>query len=170
MRFAIIKEINKDMKLTIRHNILFFSTLMLLLLSACAEEDKPLDAPFVYLTDKFGGISATMDSKARYTATYFMKLSSKLRTGNLEVQYKVVPGNGLQEGVDFSLTETNSNPIVFEPGVYEKTIQINWLPNNLNNTKDNTVRIILVSSNDPSVNIGRLGPDKLGSEYTIKKE
>ena len=111
-----------------------------------------------------------MDSKARYTATYFMKLSSKLRTGNLEVQYKVVPGDGLQEGVDYSLTETNSNPIVFEPGVYEKTIQINWLPNNLNNTKDNTVRIILVSSNDPSVNIGRLGPDKLGSEYTIKKE
>ena len=158
------------MKLTIRHNILFFSTLMLLLLSACAEEEKPFDAPFVYLTDKFGGISATMDSKARFTATYYVKLSSKLRTENLEVQYKVVTRDGLQEGVDYSLPETNSNPIVFEPGVYEKTIQINWLPNSLNNTKDNSVRIILESSNDPSVTIGRIGPDKLGSEYTITKQ
>ena len=158
------------MKLTIKHNILLFSTLMLLLLSACAEEEKAFDAPFVYLTDKFGGISATMDSKARFTATYSVKLSSKLRTGNLEVQYKVVPGDGLQEGVDYSLPEANSNPIVFEPGVYEKTIQINWLPNNLNNTKNNTVRIILGSCSDPSVTIGRIGPDKLGSQYTITKQ
>jgi len=158
------------MKLTIKHKILLFSTLMLLLLSACAEEEKAFDAPFVYLTDKFGGISATMDSKARFTATYYVKLSSKLRTENLEIQYKVVPGDGLQEGVDYSLAEANSNPIVFEPGVYEKTIQINWLPNNLNNTKNNTVRIILVSCNDPSVTIGRIGPDKLGSEYTITKQ
>lgn len=139
-------------------------------MSACAEEEKAFDAPFVYLTDKYGGISATMDSKALYTATYYVKLSSKLRTGNLEVQYKVVPGDGLQEGVDYSLTATNSNPIVFQPGVYEKTIQINWLPNSLNNTKDNTVRIILESSNDPSVTIGRIGPDKLGSQYTITKQ
>ena len=158
------------MKLTIKHNILFFFTLMLLLLSACAEEEKAFDAPFVYLTDKFGGISATMDSKARFTATYYVRLSSKLRTENLEVHYKIVPGDGLQEGVDYSLAVANSNPIVFETGVYEKTIQINWLPNSLNNTKNNTVRIVLESSNDPSVTIGRIGPDKFGSQYTITKQ
>lgn len=158
------------MRIITKHKILLFSTLILLLLSACAEEDKPYDAPFIYLTDKFGGINANMDSEARFTATYYVRLSSKLRTDNLNVFYKIIPGDGLQEGVDYSLPETNSNSIVFEPGVYEKSIQINWLPNNLDDSKNNTLRIILESSSDPLVSIGRIGPDKLGSEYTITKE
>lgn len=158
------------MKINNKIHFIILATLLLLLVSSCAEEVKPFDSPFVYLTDKFGGISAPMDSEANFTATYYVKLSSKTRTQNLEVYYKFVAGNGLQEGVDYKIPETNLVPIVFAPGEYEKTIEINWLRNNLDDSKDNTLKIMLESTNDPSVHVGRIGPDKLGSVYTITKE
>ena len=158
------------MKLINKYKIIFFSLAVLFLLASCAEEKEPFDSPFVYLTDRFGGISASMDSEARYTATYYVRLSSKQRTEKLDVNYKFVAGDGLQEGLDYTLPESNVNPIVFEPGVYEKTIQISWLPKKLDGSKNNTLKIVLVSASDPSVTVGRIGPDKLGSEYVITKE
>lgn len=152
--------------------IKIFSCIVLLsTITACSvEEEQPFDSPFVYLTDRFGGQSAQMDSEAKFTATYYLRLSSKTRTENLSVEYDIIVGDGLQDGKDYTLDATTASPIIFEPGVYEKIIKINWLPNELDEQKDNTLTIQLSSTNDNSVTIGKIGPNKLGSTYVIKKE
>jgi hypothetical protein len=146
------------------------SIFVLLMAGGCAEEDKPFDSPFIYLTDKFGGTSATMDSGAKYTSTYYMRLSSKTLTDELIVNYDLVVGEGLVKGLDYTIVDSTASPLKFKSGVYEKVIQVNWLPHAVISSKDNSLTISLTSTNQPEINLGRPGPGKLGSIYKITKE
>lgn len=146
------------------------SLCVMLLAGGCVEEEKPYDVPFVYLTDNYGGIAATMDSEAKYTATYYVRLSSKKRTEDLSIYYGVFTGDGLVEGVDYTLNESTPSPLVFAPDVYEMEIKINWLRHELDYEKDNTLHLTLDSISDSSVTLGRPGFSQLGKEYIITKE
>ena len=178
LKFSKTRDMNKNynlifsatMKLKNTYKSLFFIIFGIILISCSNEEEVPSDSPFVYLQDRFGGTSATMDSEARFTATYTVYLSSKVRTNNLTVDYKISTGDGLTEGLDYTLSDSEDLSLVFEPGVYEQSLSINWLPNKLDYSKDNTLTIELISVSDPDVTIGRVGPNKLGSKYVIKKD
>jgi len=141
-----------------------------LLSGGCTEEDKPYDVPFVYLTDQFGGTAATMDSEAKYTSTYYVRLSSKKRTEDLSVYYEVFSGDGLQEGIDYTLDDSTPSPLAFPPDVYEMQVRVNWLRHVLDEEKDNSLHLLLESTSDKAVTIGRPGPAGLGKEYVITKE
>ena len=53
------------------------------------------------------------------------------------------------------------------PGIYEQTIKIDWLPHDIDETKDNTVTISLLSAE--GVTLGYPGPDRLMKDLVIRK-
>lgn len=95
-------------------------------------------------------------------------MSTKKIAEDVTVDYELVVGDGLQEGVDFRQVSPGSS-IVFPSGVYERPIRIEWLNHMIEAGKNNTVKIVL-KSNSKNFTIGFPGPDHLNSEYTITKQ
>ena len=83
------------------------------------------------------------------------------------LDYSIIIGDGLKEGVDFKIL-TTEYPLVFPIGIYRRPIQIQWLDNVLDPTKDNTLTIKLDTTN-LNVNIGFPGPDANKSELKLQK-
>lgn len=148
-----------------------FTLLFALGSSSCSTNDPVVfDDAFVYLADANGASSSTVDwDSQNYLATYYVYLVSPAISGDVQVTYDLVVGNGLAEGVDFKTVASTASPITFTKGIYTMPIRIEWLKHELDATKNNTLRIVLRSCSDPSVQIGKPGPDRLGSEYTITK-
>lgn len=139
--------------------------------SSCSTNEQVIfDDAFVYLADANGASASTVDwDSQNYLGTYYVYLVTPALDGDVQVTYDLVVGNGLTEGVDFKTVASTASPITFTKGIYTMPIRIEWLKHELDATKDNTVRIVLRSCSNPSVQIGRPGPDHLGSEYTITK-
>ena len=139
--------------------------------TSCSTNDPVVfDDAFVYLADANGASASAVDwDSQNYLATYYVYLVSPAISSDVQVTYDLVVGNGLTEGVDFKTVASTASPITFTKGIYTMPIRIEWLKHELDATKDNTVRIVLRSCSNPSVQIGKPGPDRLGSEYTITK-
>ena len=101
-------------------------------------------------------------------STYSVYLSSKPLTENLEVNYQVIVGDGLKSGVDFELV-TKGSTLTFLPGIYDMPIRIRWMPNHLDENKDNTITIRLTGNNQ-GLTMGLPGPDGLQRELVIEKQ
>ena len=97
-----------------------------------------------------------------------MYLSSKPLTENLEVNYQVIVGDGLKSGVDFELV-TKGSTLTFLPGIYDMPIRIRWMPNHLDENKDNTITIRLTGNNQ-GLTMGLPGPDGLQRVLVIEKQ
>ena len=82
------------------------------------------------------------------------------------VSFAVTCGDGLSEGIDYKVA-TVGGKITFMPGIYEQTIKIDWLPHDIDETKDNTVTISLLSAE--GVTLGYPGPDRLMKDLVIRK-
>jgi len=147
--------------------MLIFSVLCFF--ASCSKDDlTPYDHPYLYIATSDGFSEVTINSEAEVINTYNIYLSSKLQTKNIVVNYEIVTGNGLQEGVDYKLIKTN-NSITFLPGIYDMPIRIRWLSHKLDETKNNTLTIRLLS-NDQNITMGVPGPDSLRKEMVLKKE
>lgn len=148
--------------------ILYIFTLLALTLS-CRVHEMPLyNTPFVYLMTENGSDKATVGSDVDNVNVYYMVLSSASLSQNLVVDYKVTAGDGLKEGVDFSM-ETKGSSITFLPGINKMPLRIKWMPHDLDENKDNTLRLTLTGAN-MSVNLGFPGPDALNKELIITKK
>lgn len=139
--------------------------------SSCTKNDPVIfDDAFVYVADANGASSSVVDWESQnYLATYYVYLVSPSLSEDIEVSYDLVVGDGLTEGVDYKVVASTASPITFIQGIYSMPIRIEWLRHELDAKKDNTLRIVLRSCSDPSVQIGKPGPDRLGAEYTIRK-
>ena len=152
-------------------NILIINCLLILSVafSSCSlEEHDPYDLKFIHIMDK-NASSITVSSKANTISTYNVYLSAPASeiTENVNVQYEIIVGNGLKEGVDYKLL-TADRTLTFLPGIYDMPIRIQWISHPVDPTKDNTLKIVLVS-NDKGYSIGLPGPDHNQSEFTITK-
>lgn len=145
-----------------------FVTLGLL---ACNQKDQtPYDHPFVHIMYMANGLESSaveISDQASFTATYFVYLSSKPLTQDLLVSYEIVPGDGLVENRDYRMLST-ARSLTFAPGIYEMPIRIMWLPRTVDPTKDNTLRIRILSTS-PSITVGLPGPDQLQSTLVFNK-
>ena len=108
-----------------------------------------------------------IDCEGRIESNYVVNLSSATPKKPIVVNYKIIPGDGLTEGVDYELG-SQKKTLEFYPGIFEKSIKINWLPNTIDKTKDNTLTIRLESSN-ADLCLGFPGPDELNRTITITK-
>lgn len=138
-------------------------------LCACQKEEfEGYDVPFVKIATTTGASQTVVLSDVNNVNTYLVTVSSKALTSALVVDYQIVVGDGLQEGIDYQLV-TTGNQLTFEPGVYDMPIRIKWLAHTVDETKDNTLTIRLTGTNQ-NLQLGVPGPDGLQKQLVIEKK
>lgn len=145
--------------------------MLLALVALCGcqtEEFEGFDMPFVKVTTTTGASQTVVLSNVNNINTYVVSVSSKMLTTALVVNYEIVVGDGLQEGVDYELV-TTGNQLTFEPGIYDMPIRIKWLAHPVDETKDNTLTIRL-TGNSQNLHLGVPGPDGLQKQLVIEKK
>lgn len=141
---------------------------LMLLLTSCGLDENPVyDLKFIHIMVNESS-SAKVSQKANMIATYNVYLSAPASNETVKVTYEIIVGNGLKEGVDFKLIN-NDNTLTFLPGIYDMPIRIQWFANPVDPSKDNSIKIKLIS-NDKGYSIGLPGPAKNQSELIIVKE
>lgn len=142
-----------------------------LLLAACSDrpDDLLFKSFFVSVADEAGAqASRILSSSNNLVMTYYFSLVSEELKEPLTVNFDLQVGDGLKEGKDF-VFQTQARSITFEPGVYKKPFRINYLSNPVDDAKDNTIKIVITSTSDPSIIIGYPGPSAKYSTHTITK-
>lgn len=148
--------------------ILILLLSILTLVSCDKDEAVTFKQPFLRVASATGSSNVVVRSNVKNVNTYYIYLSSEPLTANLEVNYEVIVGDGLQAGVDFELLNT-TNAVTFLPGIYEMPVRVRWLEHTVDPSKDNTLTIRLVS-NSLNITMGYPGPDALQHELIITKE
>ena len=151
-------------------SIIVIAASLLLNLAGCS--DRPSDFVFrdyfVSISSESGDVSSSvLSSSDNLVLQYPVRLVSQEREEDLTVEFEVIPGDGVQEGVDYVLPARKS--VTFSNKEYLKYIRINYLKHKLDEGKDNTLVIRLTSTSDPSVGIGYPGPSKRFSSHTVTK-
>lgn len=149
------------------------NTILLLVLTliagACSKDEKePFDVPYVHIMTDTGLSRVVVKSEVNNINTYKVYVSTVPLTTNLEVNYQVIVGDGLKQGVDFELV-TKGSMLTFLPGIYDMPIRVRWIPHQVDETKDNTLTIRL-SGNNQGIHLGMPGPDGLQRELVIEKQ
>lgn len=108
----------------------------------------------------------SINATGEFTGSYTLHYTGRKPSAPIVVNFIVTCGNGLAEGVDYKVA-TAGGKITFMPGIYEQVIKIDWLPHEIDESKDNTVTISLVSAD--GVTLGYPGPDKLMKDLVIRK-
>ena len=108
----------------------------------------------------------SINAAGEFTGLYTLHYTGPKPSAPIVVNFVVTCGNGLAEGVDYKVA-TAGGKITFMPGIYEQVIKIDWLPHEIDESKDNTVTISLVSAD--GVTLGYPGPDKLMKDLVIRK-
>ena len=134
---------------------LYFILLISCLWACTTDEKEPYDTPFIHIMTDKGVSKVIVKSDVNNINTYSVYLSSKV-------------GDGLKSGVDFELV-TKGSTLTFLPGIYDMPIRIRWMPNHLDENKDNTITIRLTGNNQ-GLTMGLPGPDGLQRELVIEKQ
>lgn len=108
----------------------------------------------------------SINATGEFTGSYTLHYTGPKPSAPIVVNFVVTCGNGLAEGVDYKVA-TAGGKITFMPGIYEQVIKIDWLPHEIDESKDNRVTISLVSAD--GVTLGYPGPDKLMKDLVIRK-
>ena len=108
----------------------------------------------------------SIDAEGEFTGSYTVHYTGPKPSAPIVVSFAVTCGDGLSEGIDYKVA-TVGGQITFMPGIYEQTIKIDWLPHDIDETKDNTVTISLLSAE--GVTLGYPGPDRLMKDLVIRK-
>ena len=108
----------------------------------------------------------SINATGEFTGSYTLHYTGPKPSAPIVVNFVVTCGNGLAEGVDYKVV-TAGGKITFMPGIYEQVIKIDWLPHEIDESKDNTVTTSLVSAD--GVTLGYPGPDKLMKDLVIRK-
>lgn len=108
----------------------------------------------------------SINAAGEFTGSYTLHYTGPKPSAPIVVNFVVTCGNGLAEGVDYKVA-TAGGKITFMPGIYEQVIKIDWLLHEIDESKDNTVTISLVSAD--GVTLGYPGPDKLMKDLVIRK-
>ena len=150
----------------ILNKITELAMLMLIAVSAASCNKITLfDEAFVaFDTAKSSVVS--INATGEFTGSYTLHYTGPKPSAPIVVNFVVTCGNGLAEGVDYKVA-TAGGKITFMPGIYEQVIKIDWLPHEIDVSKDNTVTISLVSAD--GVTLGYPGPDKLMKDLVIRK-
>jgi len=111
--------------------------------------------------------AVTVSDKANVVGTYYIYLSTPKFDEDVQVEYEMVIGSGLKSGVDYELLNPG-NSVTFLPGIYEMPIRIRWIANPIDPSKNNSIKINLISNNK-GYTIGLPGPDQLQKSFIITK-
>lgn len=137
-----------------------------MVISCNKEEYKPYDHPFVNIHFN-NSDQARIRENRNETVEYFVYLSAKLQYEPTIVNFEIIAGNGLSEGIDYEIVNAERS-VTLLGGVFQAPISIRWKSNPINREKDNSLTIRL-TSNNRNFTIGLPGPDKKQSSLKITK-
>ncbi len=149
-----------------KHNILNWILIFCITASALSCNKYVLFSDSFVAFDTSKSSVVSVDADGEFTGSYTVHLTGEKPSSPVTVKFEVTCGDGLKEGVDYKVA-TSGNSITFLPGIYDNTIKIDWLPHNIDATKDNTVTISLIDAGE--VGLGMPGPDKSLKSITIRK-
>ncbi len=146
--------------------IAYIVLLILPLLAGC-NKFKQFDEFFVAF-DPIASDPTTVNCESSAESTYVIHLTSTTPAKPIIITYSIIPGDGLAEGIDYSLP-SKSNTIEFFPGIFDKSIKVKWLKHQIDASKKNTLTIRLEKSSSSDICLGQPGPDEINRSITITK-
>jgi len=153
--------------------LLTFCAALALLCSCEKHQEVYFDTPFVRIEDASGLANMTIDHTLDNVLTEIrvvVSASSKYFTEPITVEYEVIVGDGLQEGVDFRIQASHRSPLTFSPGTYTLPIRVIWYKSDAYDpSKDNTLKFRLTSTSIPEMLMGVPGPDHKRSEFIFNQ-
>ena len=99
----------------------------------------------------------SIDAEGEFTGSYTVHYTGPKPSAPIVVSFAVTCGDGLSEGIDYKVATVGG----------KITFKIDWLPHDIDETKDNTVTISLLSAE--GVTLGYPGPDRLMKDLVIRK-
>lgn len=149
-------------------NLRFIIIVLFALVAAhgCTKDLPLFDMSYIAF-DYNSSSSTSIDCQGIVDAQYYIHLTSQRLTTNLEVAVDVIPGSGMEEGVDYELITTGN--VIFRPDIYDMPFRIRWLNHEIDKNDENTVTLRLSSSNMDNVILGMPGPDELRRTIVIRK-
>ena len=153
--------------MNMKKNILLIALSAVLALS-CTKELPVYDTPFFYIATQDGASTAVVGSDVENVNTYYVTMSSVSRGENAVVDFSVIPGSGLKEGLDYEVV-TQGSSLTFLPGIYRMPVRIRWKEHVLEDSADNTLTITLTGGTDGFC-LGMPGPDAKFSSLVITKK
>lgn len=147
--------------------MLFFMGFIMLLSVSCNKElETPYDHPFFYIHQN-NASEITVLATRNESVDYQVYFSTKTQFEPVTLTYEIIAGDGLKAGVDYEIVNTSSS-LLFKPGYVAMPITIRWINNPIQEGKDNTL-IIRLLSNDKDITIGMPGQDHRQSSLKITK-
>lgn len=141
--------------------------LCILICSGCDINDLKPFTDYYIAFDTSKSSTTTVNEAGEFAGSYAIHFCTAKRDEAVTVNVEVIPGDGLRENVDYKVITATS--VKFAPGVYDKTFTIQWLPNKLDASKDNTLTLRLSGCSDKSVTLGVPGPDEKFRSLKIYK-
>lgn len=125
---------------------------------------------FVCIMDENDSETSVIQSSSdNLTMTYYVKLVAPTLDSDLTVNFDVIPGDGLEEGVDYEVVR-NARSVTIARGVVRMPVRITYLKHAVDPVKDNTVTIQLTGVSQKGINIGYPGPKALFSRHIVTKQ
>lgn len=153
--------------------LLSFFIALALLCSCEKHQEVYFDTPFVRIEDTGGNAAMNIDHTLDNLLTELrvvVSASSNYFTEPITVEYDVIAGDGLQEGVDFRIQSSHRSPLTFSPGTYTLPIRVIWYKaTDFDPDKDNTLTLRLTGASIPEMLLGVPGPDGKKSEFIYKQ-
>ncbi len=151
--------------------LLFFTSIAgLLTFSSCTDRlNTVFTNYYVCIKDEYGASSSNIDASVDdLTMTYYIYLVAPTLAHPVTVDYELIPGDGLKEGVDY-VPFSSSRSVTIARGVTRMPVRITYNSNVVDPAKDNTLTIKLTGCSDPSLIIGYPGPAANFSKHVVTK-
>lgn len=160
------------MKMKNRYTICILAAIALL--CGCEKHEEVFfDTPFVRIEDANGKTSMEIDRKLDNVLTEIrvvVSASSNYFKEPITVEYEVIAGDGLREGVNFRIQESQRSPLTFHTGTYSVPIRVIWYKAaDFDPDKDNTLTLRLTGASLPEMQLGVPGPGHKKSEFIYKQ-
>ena len=144
-----------------------FLIVSLLLVSGCHLNDFKQFTDYYIAFDLSKSSTTTVNEAGEFAGSYSLHFCTAYMDDAVTVTVEVIPGDGLQEGLDYELVTGKS--VKFAPGVYDKVFTIKWLPHTLDRSKDNSLTLRLAECSDESIILGVPGPSENFRSIKINK-
>ena len=141
-------------------------TFMLSFMGCNTNEFTIYNGKFVFFDTSASDV-ISINELGEFTGTYYVHYSGETAKERFAITYEVIPGDGLVEGRDYEMV-TSGRTLNFMPGVFSLPIRINWKPNEIDETKDNTLTLRLKSGPD-GITLGYPGPAQNNKQLIITK-
>jgi hypothetical protein len=158
---------------SIKHIVCF--ALAALMLCACRKhEELFFDTPFVRIEDATGAstmdIDHTLDNLLS-EVKIVVSASKNYFSAPIVVEYEIIPGDGIKEGIDYKVQPSALSPQTFSPGTYSLPVRVIWYKSAAPDpSKDNTLTLRLTKTSIPEMTLGLPGPDAKKKEFIFTKK